>query len=183
MAKRFAKIKKSTNHSTSRKNLLDKDPKRPRGRPATVESSLILKRANYLHDNLGRVWDTLGSALLAARSTTDVAKAFDNAYIGQAVSPELFPLVLAVVRDRDFPKTAKAQTRFLAESLSGWGVMSPRRARDVCAAERKKPQPTRIIRIEFYIECSCGYSGPSRDWGCPKCHAVIPPEFRPRLNW
>jgi hypothetical protein len=183
MAKRFAKIEKATNRSKNDKNSLDKHPKRGRGRPAIVEPSLILKRANYLNVNLGRALDTLGPALIAAGDTTDVAKAFDNAHIGQVASPELFPLVLEVVHDRDFPKTPKAQARFLAESLSGWGVMSPRRARDVCAAERQKPLPNRILRLEFYIECSCGYSGPSRDWGCPKCPAVIPEEFRPRLGW
>lgn len=183
MAKHFAKIKKPTNHSRSRKNSLDKLPERGRGRPATVEPSLILTRANHLNENLGRVWDTLGPTLIGARDTTDVAKAFENAYIGQVVSPELFPLVLAVVGEPDFPKTPKAQARFLAESLSGWGVMSPRRARDVCAAERKKPQPTRILRIEYYIECSCGYFGASFNMGCPKCHAQIPPQLWPKISW
>jgi hypothetical protein len=132
--------------------------------------------------NLERAWDVLGPDLASAQDTTDVAKVFEQAHIGQVVSPNLFPLVLEIVRGKDFPKRTKAQPRFLAESLAGWGVMSPSRARDVCAAERKKPAPTRILRIEFYIECSCGYSGASRDWTCPKCHAVIPWEWRLTLG-
>jgi len=177
MAKRPAKIGKAANHATDRKNSLDTNPKRKRGRPAKVEASLLLSRANWLQENLQRGWDRLGPALIAAGDTTDVARAFDDAHIGQVVSAELFPLVLALVNDRDFPKRTSAQPRFVAESLSGWGVMSPRRARDVCSEERNKPQPTRILRLEFYIECSCGYSGASRDWSCPKCHAVIPWEW------
>jgi hypothetical protein len=119
--------------------------------------------------------------LVSARDTADIAQAFKAAHIGQVVWPDLFPLVLAVVRDRDFPKRQKAQARFLAESLAGWGVMSPRRARDVCAAERQKPVPPRILRVEFYIECSCSYAGASRDWACPKCGAVIPWEWWSRI--
>jgi hypothetical protein len=132
--------------------------------------------------NLERAWDVLGPGLASAQDVTDVARVFEDAHIGQVVSPDLFPLVLEIVRDKDFPKRTKGQPRFLAESLAGWGVMAPSRARDVCAAERKKPAPKRILRFEFYIECSCSYSGASRDWACPKCHAVIPWEWRVTLG-
>jgi hypothetical protein len=183
MAKRSAKFDQRRNPSTDHNNSLDTDPKRGRGRPPKVDHPLVLTRANVLLDKLERAWSaSLGPAVVAAQDTTDIAKAFEDAHIGQVVSPELFPLVLEIVRDKDFPKRSKAQARFLAESLAGWGIMSPSRARDVCAAERKRPAPTRILRYEFYIDCSCGYSGPSRDWGCPKCHAAIPWEWRLTLG-
>jgi hypothetical protein len=183
MAKRSAKFSQRKKSSTTPKNSLDADLKRRRGRPVKVDHSLVVTRSKWLVENLERAWPgPLGPALLAAQNVADVAKAFEDAHIGQVVSPELFPLLLTIVRDNDFPKRPKAQPRFLGESLAGWGVMSATTAREVCAAERKKPAPPRILRFEFWIECSCGYSGPSRDWGCPKCPAVIPLEWRAALG-
>src|SRR5437867_6072956 len=66
------------------------------------------------------------------------------------------------------------QINFLADSLAGTGIVSPRRSRDICAAERAKEKRThRIIRFEFYVECSCGYKGPSENHACRKCGATI----------
>lgn len=178
MAKHSAKIHRPEHRSRNINNSLDTSLKPGRGRPAKVESSLIVERANHFHGNLARVWNTLGPLLTAAESETDIARAFEtgaNPYIGPIVWPALFPLVLEIVHDPKYPKArSDAQARFLAESLAGWGEIAPRSARDICGRARNKARPTRILRYEFHIECSCGYSGLSRDHACPSCDAKIP---------
>ena len=89
-------------------------------------------------------------------------------------------LILKTIRDSKFPKRRNAQINFLADSLAAWGAVSPRRSRDICGNERAKERaksPHRIIRKEFYVECSCGYKGPARDNACRKCGATIPMEL------
>jgi hypothetical protein len=89
----------------------------------------------------------------------------------------LIPLILDVLNERSFPKTPKAQLDFLADSIAALGAVSPRRSRDICARERANDQRKsrhRILRHEFYVECSCGYKGPARDDTCRKCGAEIP---------
>jgi hypothetical protein len=175
--------KRRASKTTSNKPL-DKHSKRGRGRPVGVDHALIVDRANWMEENLSRAWITLGPALLAAATTADVGAALEREHIGSIVSPGLFPQVLELLRDPDFPTTSPtAQARFLAESLAGWHETSigvfvlrskPRRARDICAEARAKAQPTHILRYEFYVECSCGYEGPSHDWRCPTCGARVP---------
>jgi hypothetical protein len=80
-------------------------------------------------------------------------------------------LTLKVLREKKFPKTQETQINFLADSLAGREWISPRRSRDICEAERKKPK-NYIIRQDFYIECSCSYEGPAYHKACPKCGAV-----------
>jgi hypothetical protein len=67
-----------------------------------------------------------------------------------------------------------ARINFLADSLAALGVVVPRRSRDICAAERAKAKREHhVIRYEFYVECSCGYKGPSKDHACRRCGAKI----------
>ena len=82
-----------------------------------------------------------------------------------------FGLILEILPDPKFPITdRKAQFRFLADSLAGDGVISPRRSRDICAQQRKRREPEgEIIRREFYVECTCGYKGPALNGGCQEC--------------
>jgi len=86
------------------------------------------------------------------------------------------PLILSVLREKTFPKTIPAQLDYLADSIAAWGQVSPRSSRDICGRERAKQRlksPHRIIRKEFYIECTCGYKGPALDNACRKCKAEI----------
>jgi hypothetical protein len=137
----------------------------------------VIARARYLEGNFVRTWDTLAPRLSDAHSVTDVAKAFEegaNPYVGPVVSPRLYPLVITIIQDPKYPRRPRArQARFLAESLSGWGDISPRTARDICLRARKRHVPHRILRYEFHIECSCGFNGVSRDHACPTCGAKI----------
>jgi hypothetical protein len=115
--------------------------------------------------------------LLSAQTDEDRQKALDSA--PQNVQDELkrhAPLILMVLKEARFPKKRETQADFLADSIAAVGKVSPRRSRDICQAERKKERRKsrhKILRHEFYVECSCGYKGPARDNACRKCGAEI----------
>jgi len=117
-------------------------------------------------------------ALLAANTSDDAVRALDSApiHIQNEFKP-LVPLILQVLQDGDFPKRRENQFDFVAESLAARGDVSPRRSRDICAEARaieRSISPHRILRKEFYVECSCGYKGPALNDACRKCRAQIP---------
>lgn len=95
----------------------------------------------------------------------------------------LAPLVLKVLKDKDFPKRRTPQINFFSDSSAGLDLVTPRRSRDICREEREKTKRAHhIIRYEFHVECSCGYMGHSRDHACPQCGAGIPLEMD-LLGW
>jgi hypothetical protein len=122
------------------------------------------------------MWNELAPPLLEAETEDDVIKAFQIAVPGGTEFPPLAPLALKIVKDPRFPKRPKARINFLADSLAGLGLVTPRRSRDICANERAIVASTHhIVRYEFYVECSCGYKGRSENHACRKCGATIPP--------
>jgi len=106
-----------------------------------------------------------------------VVKAFQIAQPGGNEFPPLAALILKVLRDPRFQKRQRARINFLADSVARIGVVTPRRSRDICAKDRKEQTirdvAHRILRYEFYIECSCNYKGRSTDHACPECGAEI----------
>ena len=90
---------------------------------------------------------------------------------------ELAPpaLILKWVREGKFPrKKPDLQIRHLADSAAGGGLVSLRRSRDICQAERRRLRKQgRIIRAEFYVVCSCGYKGPAKNNACRRCGAPV----------
>jgi hypothetical protein len=84
-------------------------------------------------------------------------------------------LLLSVLRDRQFPKRSReAQEQFIADSLAALGQISIRRSRDIVQRERSAGKKQgKILRREFYIECSCGYQGPAYQNSCPDCGAAV----------
>jgi hypothetical protein len=140
------------------------------GRPGVIRSEIVGRASNY-RGIFSTIWDTVGRQLLEADSEDGVIKAFEpEAHYKSDFAP-IAGLILKVLREKKFPKTRQAQINFLADSVAGRGWISPRRSRDICEAERKKPI-NHIIRQDFYIECSCGYEGPAYHKACPKCGAV-----------
>ena len=159
------------------KKSLDPIPGR-RGRPRLGRYSEILGRAQNYRGIFKTIWDQLSGPLLAARNEEEVTKVFESH--GQPYANEFVPRlagdILEVLREKKFPKKPRAQIKFLANSLAGRPNVESRTSRDICAiglAEEKAKSPHRILRKEFYVECSCGYSGPASNNACRKCGAEI----------
>lgn len=132
------------------------------------------KKKEYVRD---RPYDW-AITLVGARTEDGAADALNAApnQIRNELKP-LLPLILEVVRGRDFPKRRENQLDFLADSIAARGEVSPRRSRDIRAnmraMERKKSRH-RILRKEFYVECSCGY----KDLRWTMLAANVVPKFR-----
>jgi|SRR4029077_3146345 len=171
----MAKLKKARE---SAKNLLDRfSTKRGRGRPIKVVPTAVTGRAANYREFLPRVWNELEGLLLAAKGPADVVKAFEAVLPGNNEFLPLAPLIFEVINDPQFPKKRKPRIKFLAESIAGVGLVTPRRSRDICAEERAAKEEAQkapyIIRYEYYVECSCGFRGHSENHACPKCGAQI----------
>lgn len=141
-----------------------------------MRPSEIRGRADKYRFIFGQVWDRLSPRLLQATTDQEVIDSFlegASPYTQEFV-PSLANLILRVLRDPKFPKRREAQINFCADSLAALGYVAPRSSRDICQEERKKEaRAHHILRFEFYIECSCGFKGRSRDHACPKCGAEI----------
>ena len=145
-----------------------------------VRASDIRGRADKFRYIFDRVWDGLWPRLFAAKTEQDVERAFQEYASTYYNRSEVWSssLVLRIVGDPKFPKRRDAQVDFFADSLAGLGDITPRYSRDICAKERAKAKRAKEkrahrIRFEFYIECSCGFKGKSRDHGCPRCGTKI----------
>lgn len=157
---------------------------RGRGRPCFVRHSEVYGRAENYGQTIGYFWSTLRGPLLAANTVQEVIEAFEEhakAYAGEFV-PRLAEDILKVIHEPKFPKRPDPQIRFLADSLAGRPNVEPRTSRDICEKERAKERAKsqyKILRKEFYVECSCGYKGPALNNACRKCGAQISllPEF------
>jgi hypothetical protein len=176
-------------HTEAEKPLDAFSKRRPRGRPG-VRSSEVVQRA----DNYRRMfWDyrldkkkkeyvrdkpsEWAMQLLASKTLEDVERAFESRPLSlQNEFRPMFPLILQVLCERSFPKKTETQLDFLADSIAARGAVAPRTSREICEKERAKQRRKsrhRILRHEYYVECSCGYKGPARDNACRKCGAEI----------
>ena len=156
--------------------------KRGRGRPARMRASEIRGRADNYRWILNQLWDRLWPLLSQAQTEADIIKAFQEGAspYDREFSPGLAALTLRVLHEPKFPKRRDPQINFLADSLAGLGLVTPRRSRDICERHRaEEKRAHHIIRYEFYIECSCGYKGCSWDHACRKCGAQIAFGFGP----
>jgi len=150
--------------------------KNNRGRKRKLPWSTVTGRASNYQFQLGEVWHSLGTPLLAAKTEEEVTEAFNRfaqPYSGDFV-PRLSSDILSLLNDPDFPQRALPRTKFLARSLGGRSTLSFRRSRDICEEadrEEKRKSPHRILRREFFIVCSCGHNGPALDNDCPRCGA------------
>jgi len=152
--------------------------KRDRGRPPSIPFSWVVGRAGNHRTRLTQLWPKLEAPLLASRTEQDIVSAFENCgqpYTNHYV-PESVADILALIRDTKFPKRREQRINFLADSLGGRPTLALRTSRDICEKERAKQRrrsPHKILRREYYVECSCGYKGPARDSACRKCGAEI----------
>jgi hypothetical protein len=157
---------------------LDSPPRKKRGRPG-IRPSLVVGRANNYALQLEQVWEELEAPLMNAQSANDVIAAFatEAEFLQRHFVPMFAETILELIREPRFPKRAAARIRFLGDSLGGAAEgLRPRRSRDICSVERNKVVH-RIMRREFYVECSCGYKGPALNDGCRKCGARVTGTF------
>jgi hypothetical protein len=160
------------------KRVLDTFWQEPRrGRPG-VSAYEIAGRADNLRYQFGIQWQKIGEGLLTAKTVADVNALLTGSYLERELLPHLAKTVLTTLNDPKFPKRSKAQINFLADSLAALGEVSPRRSRDICTAERtRRKTQHRIIRQDFYIECTCSYEGPAKHSKCPGCGTAVPREI------
>jgi hypothetical protein len=178
----MAKPKKPTQQP---EKILDtSSEKRRRGRPPRIRPATVWGRAENYRMMLAEVWPKLRDPLLAIETgrEEDVIRAMENYAqpYAQDFVPGLASDILRVIHEQKFPQRPQAQISFLADSLAGRPSVEPRRSRDICGEERAKKRaqsPHKILRKEFYVECSCGYKGPARNDACPRCRAEISPSL------
>lgn len=150
--------------------------KKGRGRPRKIDPHIVVTTAGTYHSQLTLAWPILGQQLLAAAKQSapelwEVVKS-GRGILSPASDFTFSERIYEIIRDPKFPKErAKSQIRFLADSLGGCGLVTPRRAREICAKARKKVRHV-IVQRDFYIECTCGYSGPALHGACPKCRTL-----------
>ena len=97
------------------------------------------------------------------------ARPYDQNFV-----PAMSQLLIGVLKETTFPQRPKSMQRFIADSAAALGDVTARRSRDICAQERlARKRAHRILRYEFFIECSCGYQGHSRNHSCPDCGTKI----------
>jgi hypothetical protein len=163
------------NRLKSQKRALDTFfQKRGRGRPWKIRAAEVVGRADNYRGILESVWERIWPGFSEANSEDDIVAALKNAVPYDTEFTPSALLILAVLKERGFPKRQWARINFLADSIAARGVVTPRRSRDICASERARVKRAHhVVRWEFYIECSCGYKGPSKEHGCPKCETKI----------
>jgi hypothetical protein len=152
-------------------------PEKKRGPKPNIRPSEVVNRAYDLRLTFNIAGKQLDwSKVLAAQSQEEIVATFaqmDESYRRKFLyNPELF---LMCLKDSKFPKQdRKAQEEFIADSLAGDGRISIRRSRDICGEDRtKRKRQGKILRREFYVVCSCGYTGPALHNACPDCGAIV----------
>lgn len=178
MSKTSAKVEKGKQGRKKDKESIDRfSEKRPRGRPLKIQPSWVRGRADNYRDIFDLFWDYVWPQLCKAQTQRDVIQSFAHPKVGSSALEliRMSDLILRAKQDPKFPKRKReAQVNFMADSIGALGVLTPRSSRDVCEKERARiKQVHHILRYEYYIECSCGYKGPSKDHACPNCTAQI----------
>ena len=148
--------------------------KKRRGPKRRANPAWLRGRANNLRNVLPHVWAKLWPELEKANTEAEVLAALEFAVPYKDYFISHPALILSILKDPNFPKTDRGRINFLADSAAGLPEVSPRRSRDICAAERARlKREHHIIRYEYYIKCSCDFEGPSMNHACPLCGAKI----------
>lgn len=179
MERTSAKVGKDKQAETNADFSLDRAlEKQQKGRPRKCPPDWVRGTADNYRYVFGLLWSHIWPGLSKAQTQQEVIQVISRKEVS-SYALDLIPkadLMLQVVRDPKFPKRKReAQINFMADSLGGYGLVAPRSSRDICAKERARIKRIHhIIRYEFYVECSCGYKGISRNHACARCEAKIP---------
>jgi hypothetical protein len=144
-----------------------------RGRKRRIHPENVLRAANELLKILELCNNQMDwGKLEIAKTKEEITSVFERVPPPYRERLNLWrATILEWVLEGKFPKTnLERKMRHLAESVAAEGFLTPRRCRDVCLEERKRQAKLgMILRREYYIECTCGYRGPAKGGGCPKC--------------
>jgi hypothetical protein len=154
--------------------------RKKRGRKPAVRPERVVEHADYVlkvvtsqEDRIA--WDKLESAKTEAEAEAAFVRAQP---FYRDVLKDRLTAILRWVREGKFPKyDLERKKRHLADSIAGDVLLSPRRSRDICYEERKRPASEKVgmlLRREFYIECTCGYRGPADRGACARCGTTKP---------
>ncbi len=155
------------------KKSLDNTSQKRRGPRRQIPPTTVIGRSDNYRETLQEMWDSIWPSLSAAQSAEDVSRALENAPPYGREFASFSAAILEVLKEKRFPSRRKSRINFIADSIAGIPNVSPRRSRDICFEERAKKDGTRILRYEYYVECSCGYEGHSKNHACPNCGAEI----------
>jgi len=145
--------------------------KKKRGPDPRIDPYIVVGNADALRAQLTNAWPRLGERLLGAESAV---KLWEVVKSGQGIISIMHDFLFSermfqIIHDPKFPRVrVKSRIHFLADSMGGCGLVTPRRSREICAKERAKVQHV-IVRRDFYIECTCGYQGPAVNGVCQGC--------------
>jgi hypothetical protein len=179
MRQTSAKIAKPKKRREEDEFPLDRFSEKPRrGRPPKIPASWVRGRADNHRVVLAQIWQHIWPGLSKAVTRQDVVNTLNGAKVSTAYALDFITLadsIFKVIKDPKFPKRKQeARINFLADSIAGYGTFTPRSSRDICERERARINRVhRILAYEYYVRCSCGYEGPSRNHACPKCEAEI----------
>jgi hypothetical protein len=178
--KDFRKMRKHKSPDLNPRNPVDRflGEKSKRGRPRIARYLEVWGRAENYGLSLSQAWPELCEPLLKSERVEEVIKAFENHAQPHAQDfvPRVASDIFTLIKETKFPKRAKAQINYIAESVAGRPAVSLRTSRDICGKKHDgevPKSPYKIIRKEFYIVCECGYKGPGKYDACRKCGAQI----------
>src|SRR5207245_6696620 len=101
------------------KKTLDSDSPKRRGPRRQIQPTTVVGRADNYRWMLQQVWDSVWPSLSNAQNPEDIFKALENA---RPYDREFAPwavTILAVLREKRFPKRNKARINFIADSIAG----------------------------------------------------------------
>src|SRR5713101_3536208 len=120
-------MRKDKNDAKTKEKALDKvSPKSARGPKWTVVPSAVWAQAKHNRGIFAQVWHELWPLLVERKSEGDVVKAFQSAIPGGMEFPRQAALIFKVLQERSFPQREQSQINFLADSIAGQDIVTPR---------------------------------------------------------
>lgn len=154
------------------KKSLGKPPKRTvRGRPPILDPHVVWSNANTYRVLIENYWPHL-EPLLETQDEQQVCSVLEEGFPSNDNLTRLASLMVKAMKEPRFPTGKKARINFLADSIAAYGLVTLRRSREICSAQRDVVVHT-ILRYEYWIVCSCGYEGHSENHRCKNCKAPL----------
>ena len=120
-----------------------------RGRPPRINPTKLLNTAHGLELTLAAIWEPYGQKILNCNSQQEIEALLNQiVYYGSRLQPYPNGIWQTIKEGRIIPKNPRRAIRYLAYSAAGEGIVSPKRSRDICRNEDRKPQEIPILPIK-----------------------------------